>query len=729
MFKIIALEINRPPDLVGFVVKPLLEMSGDEIKLMERQSRRESITKVLKPSTYMFYDGYKKENGFYVRKADCLADDFFCNQSDECPSVSISAIVGENGSGKSSLIAYLVRMMNNLACKCGKSINGYKEGDLLFVDELYGTMYGEVDGDYFRIRQDNNVMSVKFKNDDAEIAIGEQCSKERLRHILKQMFYTIVIDYSAYDWNIYDYRSEWCETSEIDEMITDNDKCWIGKLFHKNDSYQTPMVLNPFRSYGQIDYRNEQNLLTDRLLLLIIKEQENVDNLLLQKHPELLTFDAMDEHSLPANRKFPSFKLLQILVDVGVVRNRWKYNKEHVNRLCESILECWSECYGIRFNDMLTDERDDDDVKRVMNYIVYKTIKVSTVYSQYHRFSSIFKSEEDIEYIKKYVNLLYEDETHITLKLRKAFAFLLFRHYGTNMGRRVNGTIIHEVAIEDFNEKIKGTKKQQQQIVTKLMAKYAFENRPEQLHTWKEEELLPAPCFKTDILMKEPNSPANAYLRYSMMSSGEKHIINGMCTFVYHLYNLDSAFNTDDVNRLKYKNVNIIFDELELYYHPQSQIMLVKNILNTIKGMRLRNIKNINIIMSTHSPFILSDIPVSNTVKISNGECDNTKENNFCANVYDILNSHFFMDVFIGNFAKRKLEEIFVEVNDFCENGNVDNMDKVRRDVMLIGDDVIRLSLLERMGQKSERMEKEAELERIRQRMQELENELSPYEQ
>ena len=79
----------------------------------------------------------------------------------------------------------------------------------------------------------------------------------------------------------------------------------------------------------------------------------------------------------------------------------------------------------------------DDDGISALNYIVYKTVKSTYSYSKYRRFKDGVKGEQNLDQL---VMTLYCDTTHITLKLRRALTYLMFRHYGTE--RIVNGNAI-----------------------------------------------------------------------------------------------------------------------------------------------------------------------------------------------------------------------------------------------------------------------------------------------
>jgi hypothetical protein len=70
---------------------------------------------------YQFVDGYTFEDGISVStervELNHLYDDYVCRNmgSMSHPHVQISAIVGQNGSGKSSIVEFMMRLINNLA--------------------------------------------------------------------------------------------------------------------------------------------------------------------------------------------------------------------------------------------------------------------------------------------------------------------------------------------------------------------------------------------------------------------------------------------------------------------------------------------------------------------------------------------------------------------------------------------------------------------------------------
>jgi predicted ATP-binding protein involved in virulence len=133
---------------------------------------------------------------------------------------------------------------------------------------------------------------------------------------------------------------------------------------------------------------------------------------------------------------------------------------------------------------------------------------------------------------------------------------------------------------------------------------------------------------------------------------------------IYHLINLNSVFKNGEISgtidQNKYRCINIVFDEVELYFHPEFQRTYINDLLTSFKRINPANIdeiSGINICMLTHSPFILSDIPVRNTLRIDKGKIVPLPlGNTFGANIHDLLADDFFMENgFMGAVAKKKI--------------------------------------------------------------------------
>jgi predicted ATP-binding protein involved in virulence len=121
--------------------------------------------------------------------------------------------------------------------------------------------------------------------------------------------------------------------------------------------------------------------------------------------------------------------------------------------------------------------------------------------------------------------------------------------------------------------------------------------------------------------------------------------------------------------------VNIIFDEIELYFHPEYQRRFVSEILRRISKLEVPEITRFNLLFVTHSPFILSDIPATNVLHMENGRIIERNALTFAANVHQMLSDSFFMKSTIGDFAKYQFEQIILfyqKVRNAPERGRKD---------------------------------------------------------
>ena len=151
------------------------------------------------------------------------------------------------------------------------------------------------------------------------------------------------------------------------------------------------------------------------------------------------------------------------------------------------------------------------------------------------------------------------------------------------------------------------------------------------------------------------------------LSAGEK-------TILFYLERIDFM-----LSKLGSKSNILLFDEIELYLHPNWQKRILKIILNFIQRNELE--KNLHIIVASHSHFILSDLPKENIIFLEKGKqvypFDDGKQT-FGANIHTLLSHGFFMkDGLMGEFAKDKIDLAITYLNqktltqeelDYCEN-------------------------------------------------------------
>lgn len=184
-------------------------------------------------------------------------------------------------------------------------------------------------------------------------------------------------------------------------------------------------------------------------------------------------------------------------------------------------------------------------------------------------------------------------------------------------------------------------------------------------------------------------------LIWTDMSSGEYGLLN-MFSRIY------AASKRLDFNSEKELTL-LLIDEGELYFHPQWQKQMVKILLNGIQVIFKETKKPIQIILSTHSPFILSDIPSDRVLFLKEVEkhkvvCLNNLEDaqlTFGANIHYLYSNAFFLqDGLMGDFAKEKINNLVNELLTNTPEYVSENAERIRKQIHMIGEPIIKKKLV-----------------------------------
>lgn len=152
------------------------------------------------------------------------------------------------------------------------------------------------------------------------------------------------------------------------------------------------------------------------------------------------------------------------------------------------------------------------------------------------------------------------------------------------------------------------------------------------------------------------------------------------------------------------ENVILLLDEVDVHLHPERQRTLISEILNDINDYFIG--KNVQIILTSHSPLVLSDIPSSNILyleKENDGYNSAFKDENkatFGANIFSLYNDSFYFssNVLIGEYAKKYIDNLFNEIQS-----NNFNKDEIEKRINLIGEPLIKNQLLKMIGSSCEK--------------------------
>lgn len=729
--------------------------------------------------------GYEYQNVSEIKYLKQVPNNFYTDN------INISAVVGENGSGKSSLLEMIYYFLfdysvfEEIIIKDDEKLQDFQkifniEFYCLYNDEILKIIYSSnkklkvskfsYNGHVFEINKNeqNNIFQelsyLDFFTDSFKFFDNKK------KHILP--FYSIVSNYGLYGLN-----------SKLDGFG------WIKFIIHKNDGYQTPIVINPFRTFGNIDINREYILLYQRLIVnhYVIENKELLANIHLDKVGYSINIFKHQFYNYEIDENYDSligddvkFKLSHTKEISEEDKNIFLTNSNNfvVSNFKNFLKQVFKED-GLKgfLNELFKDRTVKSDIDNFNNYwndnveidqyfiinrsdkvlkkeefeylnllyIFKKLEKITAVYDEYKRFNYLFREVDDEkifhsknEQIKEFIKLgTYSfAEEDVSDKLYgwitnsyNTFEKIILGDDLKNIQGIPNRDFlkklivdcksdnVHEFAEklteklldiintrkkEDFKRLLKRLRENKTHIEFKIKQAISyFENNTftelfikdknelnsktgfydfevnkvylTELNDMASEikiENVPIAFFDLDIILKKDGQPAPYPL--ASLSSGEQQMINSLLTISYHLFNLKSNLSTYH-DKIKYKNINIIMDEIELYFHPNYQKNYVKELISTLSFF---NEFKFNVIFSTHSPFILSDIPSQNTLKLKEGVPVNNKNdiNSFGANIHDLLADEFFMNSgYMGEFAADKIEEI---INFMYISNKISNVKK-----------------------------------------------------
>ncbi|WP_318514738.1 AAA family ATPase [Photobacterium leiognathi] len=123
----------------------------------------------------------------------------------------------------------------------------------------------------------------------------------------------------------------------------------------------------------------------------------------------------------------------------------------------------------------------------------------------------------------------------------------------------------------------------------------------------------------------------------------------------------------------------VFIDEGEINLHPEWQRNYIKELVEFFSKLKLKNQK-IQLVISSHSPFVLCDLP-EESVNLLN---KNEQVNFFGSNIYDIYSKGFLLERTVGQFS---YEKISLAIDKIKINRNDEWAKKI---IDMIGDGLIK---------------------------------------
>ncbi len=244
----------------------------------------------------------------------------------------------------------------------------------------------------------------------------------------------------------------------------------------------------------------------------------------------------------------------------------------------------------------------------------------------------------------------------------------------------------------------------------------------------------------------------NLYRIYKTTVGDRSHFLDfswrNISTGELSLFNLFSRFYYVQRSTLDpplYLNFGInstlfLIDEGDTGFHPKWQREYLSILLGQLTRKwsytapyKTKEICNLYVgnqfIITTHSPFIISDLPKENIIFLErdeNGNCKvvdglSERKQTFGANIHSLFSDSFFLDNLIGKFAEKKINEVINFLNDYPNVSNSSlSLSEVEKVINIIGEPILQRHLKRQLSS----IKDKEELRTLRLKVKELKDKL-----
>ena len=610
----------------------------------------------------------------------------------ELPNISVCGIVGKNGSGKSTLIDYLMMIVNNAASILLSDQYGDSEEKPTMAFGVYGELYYEAEGKICRLKCCNESVYFSDGGQDKDITNLGEDEKARLRSHLSFM---VLINYGVYSLNPNDYDTE--------DEESDANGDWLQQLFSIEQNYIYPIAITPERRNGNIDINEHQRTEKEKLVALMMYAQVKGNRFMDEYSPVKITYS------------FNKSLTTELSNRLGKMADDEQIGVDYLMGVKSALLVGWTECLDC--TDLWAKEPDTDEQEAkevfdaILEYMACQTVMLCAYYVKFRNVFDFLAKVRDneighgvllsnVEHMPEIMecglfDVIMQDETTMTFGIRRCL------------------NTIEETKRRGL-KRIPFLQKNGRLPIASFANAYSLEDVL---------FLLPPPVYNLDIVLKKDVIDGELVeddnrervraprMTFSKLSSGEKQQLLSMASTLFHVKSVEESIAK--TKGLGYKDVCLVFDEAELYFHPDFQRGFIYKMLKYLSWLGLTRsgwVENIQIIIATHSPFILSDIPRGNILFLKDGKnymdglgrLDRSvflRKNTFGANYYDMLRNGFFLeDNAIGLYASEVIKRVIAVYHEkdpqkcrqyFRENA------KLLSDISkMVGDEYLRSVLL-----------------------------------
>lgn len=598
--------------------------------------------------------------------------------------ISVSCIVGKNGSGKTTLLELLFRIINNFAYKVFQGDTDLPvDRKLTYAGGFAATLYFETDNRFGAIYNsykniDFCYLSGKKKSEIKKGEFEKYLEQKEMNRILNRFFYTICSNYSIYSFNQDDYDTKRISMPEGESSV---DGSWIRGLLHKNDGYQTPLVITPYRdSFGNININNEKKLAKQRLSTMALLLASQKKDFLKSYKPSYIEYRYDDKAAQNYNEKYSlvcrehiplndrdQLRTLLTTAWTTIIEEEYKSKKKISNAVKDGVLsylvyKSLKICVNYRSYGEILGERPLTPTERTKVKGEYDSILYPRGEDPQKRVDQMCFFDYTDDTVFELVNKIKNEHSHITFKIDQMLNF-------------IKSGLLKGVAVqEDSPEYLTSVKRYRVEHFIENGLKYYNQNRNEEdaktaFGSYDEVfNLLPPPIFKWELYFSSNDHPVDAEMTNGIslnsLSSGEKQLLQNLSYIMYHIYNIESIVT--DKYRNRYHHINIVLDEAELYYHPDFQREMLAKAIGFLSTFNIdaRKIRSVNFMIVTHSPFVLSDVPRSKILYLDNGTRKINDTDTFSANIHELLYHQFYIERPMGEVAFKVQDQIVAFFNE-----------------------------------------------------------------
>lgn len=585
---------------------------------------------------------------------------------------------------------------------------GFNLGDELFFDFVFNdkerklTIRAEKTNDYFNLFENSKIKNISglIGNNGAGktsfLKLLNVCeSKSPIEHCV----FILLKDENTQKFIGFNYGNVF-KKNKIEIILTDELKDIISPY-----SITTENSDNPFKDFDLLFYSNLYSAQNDGYL----KNRSN-----LNRSVDYLTRKTLSQSNIEKyNKRYNKLP---------------KQSEAQYNVLNLYFIERFKKL--IHFLSVINTQHP--ELKKIIDFIPFpNTLNINFNEDLYEQFNSklggLDSENKILERIIQYATNYFNKEKNIELRFVRELAFKFFLitiqdEFATIPRKKLllknldlflkNGEIdiyifdllnnfLMSYERKDWKEKTKKLNNFLGQIFNKKLKIVIKENRllpPFGLNTYKIDVTDSVWNFIKGIndLFEDDEEPLITF-RWHGLSSGQEAILNQFVQL------------WEGINNVRRSYLIITIDEGELYLHPEWQRRYIDLIYTFVNYFIERNehIINSQIILSSHSPFIVSDIPKFNLVFMDRKEDSNIlgekvmikssqlQQATFGGNIFELYKNSFFVKDFFGEYSIKWLNEAFNKVSgkpvqtnpkDF----NLENDEHLKKFIQIIGEKVLK---------------------------------------